>query len=67
MTQDCADCRFYYPTDSIVGKCRRYAPRPVQWGETETADGNRGETDAVWPVVSSDDTCGEFKPREETP
>ncbi len=43
-----------------MGRCRRYAPRPL------TPDSFAGDTeprwDTFWPRVASDDWCGEWDP-----
>jgi len=54
----CIKCRFFQPdreappelADSVLGTCRRYAPRP-QTDYTYTE----------WPVVMPEDWCGEYQ------
>lgn len=41
-----------------VGSCRKLPPRVV------VVD---GETEAAWPIVFTDDWCGQFSPRRERP
>ena len=58
----CDQCRFWQeiPDGELTGHCRRYAPRPVQFAQTQTADETRGAQDGVWPTTDSDAWCGEF-------
>lgn len=58
MTECCADCRYmteHQEDDSTLLLCCRYPP--AQIGMLEGAM-------TSWPVVESDDRCGEFSPRE---
>ncbi len=44
-----------------LGRCRRYAPRPLT---PEAGAGDAGtRPDSVWPCVASDDWCGEWDPK----
>ena len=57
----CADCVF--SAVSVVKghealTCHRYAPRPDQGGV------GYGESPWAWPVVGTDEFCGEYKARE---
>lgn len=48
----CGQCCYFLAISEEIGKCHRYAPRPslsvVSSGVT-------------WPVVRTDDFCGEFE------
>lgn len=47
-----------------LGLCRRYAPRPtVAPAPSEGDSGAGSEVAARWPLVASDDWCGEWDPR----
>lgn len=54
----CDNCRFLEPNQSntYAGRCQRYAPRP--------RNQQGGEYRAEWPVVFSDDWCGDFQPKK---
>lgn len=43
-----------------LGNCRRYAPRPASLSSTASAEDKRVES--FWPLVGSDDRCGELEP-----
>ncbi len=44
-----------------VGRCKRYAPRPLMPGAD--ANGAEPDGDSRWPRVASDDWCGEWDPQ----
>jgi hypothetical protein len=50
---ECGKCKFFHPyvNSGTFGECRKYAPAP---GMVEGAM-------AYWPVVDSDDGCGEHE------
>ena len=67
----CADCRYFEADPSIAqGTCRRYAPRARIIARDEFVPGECGawteplEGLAYFPIVSSDNWCGEFVYRE---
>lgn len=47
-----------------LGHCHRYAPRPIS---RERAPGGQNGVvlEGVWPVVASDQWCGEWDPKFE--
>jgi hypothetical protein len=47
----CGDCRFWRQPDN---QCRRNAPLPMR--------GQQGTMDTAWPLVASEDWCGEYQP-----
>lgn len=67
----CGKCRFFQllsdsvndcSDDLIIGECRRYAPRPVQYGEVITLH-SPDIFGANFPELSQFNWCGEFQPR----
>lgn len=64
MTEDnnqeqvCANCRYY--TGST---CHRYPPLVVN-SEYIEYESTYSTTSSVWPEVSADDFCGEFKEQQ---
>jgi hypothetical protein len=55
----CENCRFFvlnYKEDG--GDCRRYAPKPMLFADTDEAH----KVDIVWPEMCLEDWCGEFQP-----
>jgi len=56
----CGKCRFFEDAEFSdgFGECHRHAPR--------CTGAEPGSNDlAVWPVISSDDWCGEFEERRQ--
>lgn len=47
----CKDCVFYRRDEHGIGRCHRYAPRPV----------HISQEDWVWPAVDESEWCGEFR------
>lgn len=59
----CGDCRFWdglYPLEEGIGRCRRYAPRPVIL-DVEASF----KMEACFPLTGDCDWCGEFKMRKD--
>ena len=56
----CNDCEHFMPDiqGSTLGICVRYAPKPLT---LLAIDREALSHDAVWPTVTIDATCGEFK------
>jgi hypothetical protein len=55
----CENCRFFaLDHKETSGDCRRYAPKPMSFADTEDFH----TVDIVWPQMSLDDWCGEFQP-----
>lgn len=56
----CGTCRFWDPYNDTSGNCQRYAPKPILWHSLQgNSAGNL--TDALWPVTSEADYCGEWE------
>ena len=54
----CENCRFFHLDHKETGgDCRRYAPKPMLFADTEDAH----TVDTVWPQMCLDDWCGEFQ------
>jgi hypothetical protein len=51
--QKCLTCYFLRQDERNHDRCHRYAPRPSIDVEVNP--------DPVWPIVSEDDWCGEWK------
>ncbi len=47
-----------------LGSCRRYAPRPH--ANERPAGGTPPRIESHWPLVASDEWCGEWEPEFET-
>jgi len=64
----CENCRFFEPrvfngvASPDNGRCRRRAPRP--WNSTNNAD--EPIRTAWWPIVATDEWCGEHEPAKRT-
>lgn len=52
---ECGNCRFCVLDKDGDGQCRRYPPAVLV---------DEGTWATVWPVVESDDFCGEWKPAQ---
>lgn len=65
--QNCGSCRFCTTIRHGL-ECHRTAPAPVLLGPLVHLLGARALTSEVrrvaWPVVSAEDGCGEWRPRE---
>jgi hypothetical protein len=64
----CADCKFWNRDEGPfeVGRCHRYAPRPVVVAGTEEGEEPLARPDLpVWPLTIDEDWCGEFIPKHE--
>jgi hypothetical protein len=69
LMQDlCGRCRYFFPVDRVFpddrgvggrGLCRRYPPTVVVIPALH-------ETQSFWPILSTVDGCGEFRPIDST-
>jgi len=68
MYKHCDLCRFsYFPTTGSMsewggGYCHRYAPRPILEKDFDDAKHLDEVVRTIWPIVTTNDWCGEFKP-----
>lgn len=60
----CKDCLYYRDREEAdeIGLCTRHAPRPIVMTKMSPKS---YEPNAMWPIVSDEDGCGEFQTREE--
>lgn len=56
----CATCRFWDPYYDVSGNCQRYAPKPTLV-RSRLEVNNSDLTEALWPITSADDYCGEWE------
>lgn len=61
----CETCVFWKRKNDIseAGRCRRYAPKPINWFVPDSGEEDDAEPtpEAVWPVTWNDDWCGEWQ------
>lgn len=66
----CETCKFSEGFSNIDGgvlACHRFPPVPIQPGEThpkqfdDLVDGSRQTSVGLWPMVLTDDWCGEYQ------
>jgi hypothetical protein len=58
IDQTCENCRFFaLDYKGFSGDCRRYAPRPKNFADTDSSH----TVDTHWAKMSFDDWCGEFQ------
>lgn len=60
MTEQCKDCKYYQKDPGEIGECHRFPPTVVE-GSTGEADNISSNTYHIFPIVSSENWCGEFK------
>lgn len=64
MDEQCSKCKFFLLKTKREGWCRRY-PRTVVEGSSGNASQIDSDTYNLFPVVDTEDWCGEFKIRSE--
>lgn len=60
----CETCKFWQTKKELpVGRCRRYAPKPIGWIVPDKGEEHDGEptSKAMWPLTWKDDWCGEWQ------
>lgn len=53
--ETCRNCKYYNANNADRGTCTRYPPRAFLAGQNKTI--------SLWPVVRTDQSCGEWKQR----
>jgi hypothetical protein len=65
VDKTCENCRFFAPSTSGTGDCRRHAPAPSNV-RIRRMDEDCPRFESWWPVMNEDDWCGEFQPIDGT-
>ena len=64
MTQTCATCRFWRPTEGDFGQCRRRAPTTLYTTQTTSVRPDAPfRCRAVWPETRAEEWCGDYQPQ----